>query len=527
MCYFDTVTQNFHQYTPSDEKAIKEYDALKKSKQNITVGKGKNIQPLAGESQGKNKKVHLNPIKESKINQGKDTEKYSNNVLSDSVIQDDIEIESKKSKGKKKELDNDLINNKEESKKDYNAFNKSYSNKNKYSELNQSYSSSKEKEGKRNENVEKKFDSKSKLEKDIEKNNDIKHINNEIAQLDNNNKEPNISKSKLSSSQNMVDNSAKKPGTLKKVDNTFDKKRYYEDKLKELKKFEEDEQEKYESKKKIYKEKKTSLKQNYQTKCEEELISEFYKLEKLHNGEEFTRKIETDFLNEIDQYKELLQNKKNRELSKENQIHDNKISSLKEESRQTLVEIFQLSKQENENNLISFESNPDIQETKQLLEEKFAIEVKSLEMNFEAMLKQIEFEEESYFRNEISQIKLSLKQSNENKEKSFKTYYVKILEDYRDALDADYAIQCKNFQKDLEINFDKEIELQSKEFDTQIEENSKLMKESIKEVEKDYSDGKYYIIKEICKIRINGKAESSNRNKIINDNFDVIAQVIL
>ncbi len=145
-----------------------------------------------------------------------------------------------------------------------------------------------------------------------------------------------------------------------------------------------------------------------------------------------------------------------------------------------------------EKDLNNFDSNPEILETKLLLDEKFAIEIKSLEMNFEATIKQIEFEEESCFRNDISQIKQSLKQSNDSKEKSFKTFYVKILDEYKTALDTDYALQCKNVQKEFEINFEKELDAQGKDLDFQMEENSKLMNESIKEVERDYNEGKVF-----------------------------------
>ena len=499
MCYFDTVTQNFHQYTPGDEKAIKEFEALKKSKQNILVGKGKNLPPLGGgEGGGKKKKSQLNPIKEHLNNQEtnnndeKDSEMKKNVKSKVNKYEDEkevIELNSMLSKENKIEPEENSNNNKEDTKKDCNAFNKSYSNKNKYSELNRSFSSSKEKEGKKNDSFDRKAEHTIKVESENCLDNKSPQMKNETVNKNNNYNETKHTKTKPNSPQIKVDNTVKKEGNFNKVDNTADKKRYYEEKLKELKNFEEIEKEKFEDNRKNYKEKKNTLKEQYQTKCEDELISEFYKLEKIYNCEELARRIEHDLVNETEQYRELLENKKNRELNKELLKHDTKISSLKEEIRQTISEIILLSKEEKEKDLNNFDSNPEILETKLLLDEKFAIEIKSLEMNFEATIKQIEFEEESCFRNDISQIKQSLKQSNDSKEKSFKTFYVKILDEYKTALDTDYALQCKNVQKEFEINFEKELDAQGKDLDFQMEENSKLMNESIKEVERDYNEG--------------------------------------
>jgi hypothetical protein len=398
-----------------------------------------------------------------------------------------IELNSMLSKEKKNEAEENSYNNKEETKKDCNAFNKSYSNKNKYSELNRSFSSSKEKEGKINDSFERKAEKTTKVEGENCIDNKSLQTKNETDKKGHNEtKNPNA---KSNSPQIKLDSTVKKEGNFNKVDNTSEKKRYYEDKLKELKNFEEIEKEKFEIKRKTHKEKKNTLKEQYQTQCEDELISEFYKLEKIYNCEDFARRIENDLVNEKEQYRELLENKKNRELNKESQKLDTRISSLKEEIRQTLSEIMLLSKEEKEKDLNNFDSNPEILETKLLLDEKFAIEIKSLEMNFGDTIKQIEFDEENCFRNDISQIKLSLKQTNENKEKSFKTFYVKILDEYKTALDTDYALQCKNIQKEFETNFEKELDAQGKDLDYQMDENSKLINESIKEVERDYNEG--------------------------------------
>ena len=494
MCYFDTVTQNFHLYTQSDELAINELDNLKKSKQQILVGKNKSLPPLS-EIKGKNKTKDQKKdiFKENKLNKGlKDiSENNDMSAINGSYQMERIgDQEGAFNSNSKNDLNYEkqtIITHSKE--KDVNAFNKNSSNRNinKYSEMNNKIA--KEEEIERNlrvsnENTEIKTIQKEKLpEKKLNsasqpenKHSNDEKLNNSV-KLNSKINETKKSEVRLHDENQMTQK--------QKTELLAEKKRYYDTKIKEIEKLENTEKIKYEMKLKDHKLRKTFLKQTYQTQCENELISKYYKIEREFNCVEVEQKLEIELESELTRYKEeLLNTSMNNEEKQVNHF----IEKLKDEIKFTKEKLDQSQIKEEDVDDIELDNN-DLLETKQLLEEMFNIEKKNLEMKYNTCIDEIENQEDIIFNNEIVQLKNSHTKSRHGTDNLFKSHYIKILQDYEKALETEFTLKSQAIEIEFKGKLSSEMETFKNGLELEIEDHWRIMTDSNKELEREYIDG--------------------------------------
>ena len=107
----------------------------------------------------------------------------------------------------------------------------------------------------------------------------------------------------------------------------------------------------------------------------------------------------------------------------------------------------------------------ELSEGKYLLEDKFNIEIRNIDRKYENLELLMNYEEECKHNKEIEMIQKTVNTNIENQEKTFKSFFGKILDDYQKALDEDYQIQAKILAKEADERVLREYHLKASDFE--------------------------------------------------------------
>ena len=248
------------------------------------------------------------------------------------------------------------------------------------------------------------------------------------------------------------------------------RRKYFNDKMQEVKQFELKLKDDFKNEKTIYKDRKNQLKAEFQEFYENEVEKHSNNLEKdfhiqiqntLNNVETIEK---TEMMNEL----YILQDKLKKEKISLDETKENtgmKLTCLMNEKTEIIGEIEFFSRLlESSNKTIDLTDN-ELSEGKYLLEDKFNIEIRNIDRKYENLELLMNYEEECKHNKEIEMIQKTVNTNIENQEKTFKSFFGKILDDYQKALDEDYQIQAKILAKEADERVLREYHLKASDFE--------------------------------------------------------------
>jgi hypothetical protein len=248
------------------------------------------------------------------------------------------------------------------------------------------------------------------------------------------------------------------------------RRKYFNDKMQEVKQFEIQLKEKFKNEQSLYKDKKAQLKTELQEYYENEVEKLSENMEKEFNNQLQNTLYNMEVIQKNDIKNELMSIQNNLEkeraqLNEKKEKTENKYNSLINEKTELIGEVDFYSKLHETSNKSADFSEQELSEGKNLLEDKFNIEMKNIERKFETLEEDMKIEEEFKFNKEIEGVQRTVNSNLEKQEKTFKTFFGKILDDYQKALDEDFNIQAKALVKEADDRLLSEFLRKTSEFE--------------------------------------------------------------
>lgn len=139
-------------------------------------------------------------------------------------------------------------------------------------------------------------------------------------------------------------------------------------------------------------------------------------------------------------------------------------------------------------------SSDQMSQAKALLEEKFNIDLRLLQRKFQMMEKEMEFTEEESFKNSKEALSEQVKLNMEMQEKSFKSVFSTIFQDYENSLDQEYDVNTKSIVFQHENYNKKELKIYKDSLENEFIEKDQQYKEASHLLEKLYYTGMILVI---------------------------------
>lgn len=143
----------------------------------------------------------------------------------------------------------------------------------------------------------------------------------------------------------------------------------------------------------------------------------------------------------------------------------------------------------NEFNVASLET---LQQARDLLEEKFNLDLKMIERKFLVLEREMELAEEDKFFTEKEKINDENKVSLEMREKSMKSIFSSMFEDYQKMLEEEYSFNTKSIVHLCETSLRTDLKSIKENLENEIREKQKYYQEANSLVEQLYYNGRNY-----------------------------------
>ena len=140
----------------------------------------------------------------------------------------------------------------------------------------------------------------------------------------------------------------------------------------------------------------------------------------------------------------------------------------------------------NEFNLVSLDN---LQQARDLLEEKYNLDLKMLERKYQVLEREMEVAEEDSFLVEKEKLNGDNKITIDLKEKSMKSIFSSMFDDYQKMLEEEYSVNTKSVVHFCETSLKNELEAYKDTLETELVQKQRYYQEASNLVEQLYYNG--------------------------------------